>query len=98
MEAGFGIAGLILALRQILGRRYAEAWLIGASILMASSSGLQSMPRFILTNPIVILVLYRMGATGAGPRRLVLIALTLALVQLLLVLALVSRRPRSCLV
>jgi hypothetical protein len=87
VEAGFGIAGLILALRQILGRRYAEAWLIGASILMASSSGLQSMPRFILTNPIVILALYRMGATGAGPRRLVLIALTLALVQLLLVLA-----------
>jgi hypothetical protein len=87
VEASFGIAGLILALRQLWQRRYAEAWLIGASILMASSSGLQSMPRFVLTNPIVILALYRMGTTGASRRRLALIALALGLVHLLLVLA-----------
>ena len=87
VEASFGIAALVLAARQLLRRRYAEAWLIGASILMASSSGLQSMPRFVLTNPIVILALYRIGAMGAGPRRLTLIALALGLAQLLLVLA-----------
>jgi hypothetical protein len=86
LQASFGIAGLILALRQLLQRRYAEAWLIGASILMASSSGLQSMPRFVLTNPIVILALYRMAATGAPRFRLGLIALVLALAQLLVVL------------
>jgi hypothetical protein len=53
---------------------------------MASSSGLQSMPRFVLTNPIVILALYRMAATGAPRFRLGLIALVLALAQLLVVL------------
>jgi hypothetical protein len=87
VEATFGIAALALAVRQILQRRYAEAWLIGATILMASSSGLQSLPRFVLTNPIVILALYRIGATGASRRRLGLIALALGLAQLLLLLA-----------
>ncbi|WP_419760091.1 hypothetical protein [Acidisoma sp.] len=87
VEASFGIAGLALALHQLLRRRFAEAWLIGASILVASSSGLQSMPRFVLTNPIVILALFRLGATGASPLRLTLIALALGLAQLLLVLA-----------
>jgi len=87
VEASCGIAGLILALWQLLCRRYTEAWLIGASILMASSAGLQSMPRFVLTNPIVILALYRLGATGASRLRLTVIALALGLVQLLLLLA-----------
>jgi hypothetical protein len=87
VEALFGIAGLILALRQLQQRRYAEAWLIGASILMASSSGLQSLPRFVLTNPIVILALYRLAKTGASRPRLTLIALALGIGQLLLVLA-----------
>jgi hypothetical protein len=87
LDASFGIAGLILALRQIQQRRYAEAWLIGASILIASSSGLQSMPRFVLTNPIVILALCRMATTGANTLRLTLIAVTLGIVQLLLVIA-----------
>jgi hypothetical protein len=87
VEASFGIAGLILALYQLWRRRYAEAWLIGASILMASSSGLQSMPRFVLTNPIVILALFRIGATGASPLRLGLIAVALAVVQLLFIVA-----------
>lgn len=93
VQAIFGIAGLMLALRQLLRQRYAEAWLIGASILLASSSGLQSMPRFVLTNPIVILALFRMGATGASPLRLTLIALALGLGQLLLVLAWFAGAP-----
>ena len=87
VEASFGIAGLLLGLRQLLRRRYAEAWLIVASILMASSSGLQSLPRFVLTNPIVMFALYRLAATGAGRLRLTLIGLALGLAQLLLVLA-----------
>jgi len=87
VEASFAIAGLILALRQLLQRRYAEAWLIGASILMASSSGLQSMPRFMLTNPVVILALYRVAAPATRPLRIALIALALGLAQLLIVLA-----------
>jgi hypothetical protein len=87
VEAAFGIAGLLLALRQLVLRRHAEAWLIGASILLASSSGLESMPRFVLTNPVVIFALYRIAATGAGPRRLIPIAVALALGQLVLVLA-----------
>ena len=93
LEAAFGIAGLALALRGLLQRRYAEAWLIGASVLMASSSGLQSMPRFVLTNPIVILALYRIAATRATPMRLIAIGLALALLQLLLVLAWFTGAP-----
>ena len=87
VEAIVAIAGLILALCQLIQRRYAEAWLIGATILVASSSGLQSMPRFVLTNPCVIFALYRLSMAGAGPRRLTLITLTLGLLQLLLVFA-----------
>jgi hypothetical protein len=93
VEASFGIAGLLLALRQIQQRRYAEAWLIGASILMASSSGLQSLPRFVLTNPIVMFALYRMATAGASRLRLILIALALGLVQLLLILAWFAGAP-----
>ncbi len=87
IEAAFGVAGLILAARQLLQRRYAEAWLIGAAILLAGSSGLQSMPRFVLTNPVVILALYRLATAGATRRRLILIGLALGLVQLVFVLA-----------
>ncbi len=87
LEAACGIAGLALAARQILRRRYAEAWVIGATILLAGSSGLQSMPRFVLTNPVMILALYRIAVTGATLRRIILIGLVLGLVQMLLVLA-----------
>jgi hypothetical protein len=87
LEAAVAVAGLILAGRQVLQRRYAEAWVIGATILLASSSGLQSLPRFVLTNPAVIFALYRLGTQGATRRRLILIGLALGLVQLLFVLA-----------
>jgi hypothetical protein len=87
LEAAFAVAGLILAVRQMLQRRYAEAWVIGATILLASSSGLQSIPRFVLTNPAVIFALYRLGTQGATRRRLILVGLALGLVQLLFVLA-----------
>jgi hypothetical protein len=87
LEAACGIAGLILAGWQIRLRRYAEAWLIGAAILLAASSGLQSMPRFVLTNPVVILALYRLAAGGATRRRIILIGAALGLIQLGLVLA-----------
>jgi hypothetical protein len=87
LEAAFAVGGLILAGRQMLQRRYAEAWLIAATILLASSSGLQSMPRFVLTNPAVIFALYRLGTRAATPRRLILLGVALGLVHLLFVLA-----------
>jgi hypothetical protein len=93
LEAGVAIAGLTLALCLLLRRRYAEAWLIGATILVASSSGLQSMPRFVLSNPIVIFALYRMSMAEAGPGRRMLVMLALGLLQLLLVLAWFSGAP-----
>jgi hypothetical protein len=93
LEAGVAIAGLILALCLLLRRRYAEAWLIGGTILLASSSGLQSMPRFVLSNPIVIFALYRMSMAEAGPRRRMLVMLALGLLQLLLVFAWFSGAP-----
>ncbi len=87
LEASFAVAGLILAGCQMLQRRYAEAWLIAATILLASSSGLQSMPRFVLTNPAVIFALYRLGTRAATRRRLILLGVALGLVQLVFVLA-----------
>ncbi len=87
VEATFGLAGLGLAACQLKMRRYAEAWLIGASVLLAASSGLQSMPRFVLTNPVVILALYRIAATRMNWRGLTLIGGALGLIQLLFVLA-----------
>jgi hypothetical protein len=87
LEATFAVAGLILAGCQMLQRRYAEAWLIAATILLASSSGLQSMPRFVLTNPAVIFALYRLGTRAATRRRLILLGVALGLVQLLFVIA-----------
>ena len=42
--------------------------MIGASILMASTAGLQSLPRFLLTNPITILALFRILRGGLPPR------------------------------
>lgn len=87
VEAAFGIAGLVLAVYQIKLRRYAEAWLIGASVLIASSSGLQSMPRFVLSNPVVIFALYRIASAAATWRRLALIGIVLGLIQLLFVVA-----------
>jgi hypothetical protein len=94
VQAAFGVAGLLLAFRQICIGRYAEAWLIGASILLAASSGLQSIPRFVLTNPIVMLVLFRMAITSAtlrgnalSPRRLWMVGAGLGMAQIALAVA-----------
>ncbi len=45
------------------------------------------MPRFVLTNPVVIMALYRMAMTGATRRRVILIGVALGLAQMLVVLA-----------
>jgi hypothetical protein len=87
VQALVGCAALALAIRQVFARRYAEAWLIGASVLLASSAGLQSIPRFVLTNPVVILVLFRMAVTGASTRRLWVIGIGLGLLQIGLAVA-----------
>jgi len=87
VQALFGFAALALAIRQAVARRYAEAWLIGASVLLASSAGLQSLPRFVLTNPVVMLVLFRMAVTGASTRRLWFIGIALGLLQIGLAVA-----------
>lgn len=47
-------AAVILAMR----RRFAEAWLCAAALLLPLSSGLHSMPRFVGTNPAVLLACY----------------------------------------
>jgi Mannosyltransferase (PIG-V) len=93
IEAAVGILGLVLALRQTLVGRYAEAWLIGASILMASTAGLQSLPRFLLTNPITILALFRILRGSFPPRAFWAVTLVLGAFQLLMMLGWYTNAP-----
>jgi hypothetical protein len=93
VEAAVGILVLVLALRQALVGRYAEAWLIGASILMASTAGLQSLPRFLLTNPIAILALFRILRGSLPPRAFWVLTLALGAFQLLMMLGWYTNAP-----
>jgi hypothetical protein len=92
-EALVGLLGLALALRQALVGRYAEAWLIGASLLMASANGLQSLPRFLLTNPIAILAVFRLLHDNLSPRLFWMLAGGLGLLQFFMVLGWFSHAP-----
>ncbi len=50
------IAGL--ACLWLLWRRlFLETWLLGATVLLALTTGVLSMPRFVMTNPVFLLVL-----------------------------------------
>jgi len=57
-NAAAALLGLGAAAWLALRRRFAEAWICGAAILLPLSSGLHSMPRFVGANPAFLLAVY----------------------------------------
>jgi hypothetical protein len=84
-------AGVWLALR----RRFAEAWLCVAALLLPLGSGLHSMPRFVGTNPAFLLAGYDLLAwlRRRTPRGFWAAIAVLAGLQLLLLTSWYSRAP-----
>jgi hypothetical protein len=52
------IAGLLMCVRLILIKRFAECWILGSTLLVALSAGLGSMPRYVFANPVFIIYLF----------------------------------------
>lgn len=65
-EALFALLGLGVAAIQAIRGRFAEAWLLAACILLPAATGLDSMPRYVGTNPAFLLALHDLLA---GTRR-----------------------------
>ncbi len=92
-NAAAGMLGLAAGLWLAARRRFAEAWLCLAAILLPLGSGLHSMPRFVGANPAFLLACYdalaslRRGAPALF--RIAIIAMTGA--QILLLAAWYSR-------
>ncbi len=57
-EAGWAVLGLLVAARMAWNRRLAEGWFLAACILLPASTGLDSLPRFIGTNPVFLFALH----------------------------------------
>ena len=57
-QAAWALLGLVAAGWMAWQRRFAEAWLCAASILLPASTALHSLPRFVATNPFVLFVLF----------------------------------------
>lgn len=57
-SAAWAILGLIAAGWMAWRRRYAEAWLCAATILLPASTALHSLPRFVATNPFFLFVVF----------------------------------------
>jgi len=53
-DAAWALLGLAAASWMAWQRRFAEAWLCAASIVLPLSTGLHSLPRFVATNPFVL--------------------------------------------
>jgi hypothetical protein len=87
-NAAAALLGLGAAAWLAIRRRFAEAWICGAAILLPLSSGLHSMPRFVGTNPAFLLALYD-ALYLLRKRRLIvsLVLLLLAILQIVLLLA-----------
>lgn len=57
-QAAWALLGLAAAGWMAWQRRYAEAWLCAASILLPAATALHSLPRFVASNPFVLFVLF----------------------------------------
>ena len=85
--AAWAILGLMAAAWLASRRFFAEAWLCGAVIILALSSGsLQSMPRFVATNPAFLLAAADFWVLIQSRYLRAIIALTLVGLQAVLVL------------
>lgn len=85
-ETAWALAGLAVAAWCAWRRRWAEAYFLAASVLLPAASGLDSLPRYVATNPVFLVATFTLLA-GLPARVLglaVLPALALAHVPLLL--------------
>lgn len=57
-DAGWAVLGLAVAGWVAVRRRFVEAWLLAASVLLPASTALHSMPRFVATNPFFLLAVF----------------------------------------
>ena len=57
-EAVWGLTGLAIAAWCLWRRRWAEAWFLAACILLPASSGLDSLPRYVATNPVFLIAIF----------------------------------------
>ncbi|WP_297366473.1 hypothetical protein [Acidocella sp.] len=80
-----GCLVLVMSVRLALLRRYRDAWFLAATVLMAASSGLISLQRFVWANPVMLLFLFDWLWQGRARRLMAPLLLVCAAVQLYLV-------------
>jgi len=81
-DAAWAILGLLLAGFLAWRRRFVEAWLLAAGILLPASTALHSLPRFVATSPFVLLTLAQAIARVRVPRIRLAIFIVLGLLHL----------------
>jgi hypothetical protein len=67
-DAVWALLGLAASCWMVWRRRFAEAWLCAASILLPLSTGLHSLPRFVATNPFFLFALFDLLTMLRSPR------------------------------
>ena len=76
-----GIAGLAMAGWLLKQRRFGESWFLSATVLAAASTGLVSLERYVLANPVFMIFLFLLLSTGTRKRFLPYFILLGAAVQ-----------------
>ena len=73
--AAWALLGLAVAVVLGLRRRFAEAWFLAACVLLPAATGLDSLPRYVATNPVFLFAIYRLlGRMGGSARGTLLLA------------------------
>ena len=89
--AGCALLGLAGALWLAFRRRGAEAAFLAGCILLPAASGLDSLPRYVATNPVFLFAVYDLAALAMAPRArpwpLAALAIALAGLQVRLLIA-----------
>lgn len=65
-DSAWATLGLLVTTWLLVQRRWTEAWLLGASILLPLSSGLHSLPRFVATNPFFLFAAFDLASRVRG--------------------------------
>jgi hypothetical protein len=84
--AAWGVLGLAVAAWLAARRRWAEAWLLAAGVLLPASSGLDSLPRYVVCNPAFLFAAHDLLA-GRGRRTAAVVLAGLAVAGVVPLLA-----------
>jgi hypothetical protein len=84
--AAWGLLGLAAALWLAVQRRWAEAWLLAAGVLLPASTGLDSLPRYVACNPVFLFAAHD-ALAGLGSRTAAMVLAGLAVVGMVPLLA-----------